>query len=126
MLKAGDTFISVRVFGVPAHLWIIISDPTQDDRVIIVNINTFRQGSDQTCILRAGAHPFVRRKSYVNYRWARRVKRDRLSELLRTGKCKWRSPVRSTLLARVQQGAGTSAYMKKGYQRMLRDQGLIP
>lgn len=56
------------------HLFVCLTDPIgPGGDILLVSISTFRQGEshDPTCRLFPGDHPFIRRESYVNYRFAR-------------------------------------------------------
>ena len=125
MLSAGDTFINEQTEGVRSHLWVIISDPAQNENVIIVNITSWSAFADTTCILRAGAHPFVKHKSYVNYHDAQCVKLNVLCELLRKSKCRRHQPVSAGLLQKIRQGADQSLHPDGDCKKMLSDQSLI-
>jgi hypothetical protein len=64
-VKAGDTLFFA---GRDDHLWVIISDPAIDpQRIIIVPFITYQRYYDQSCIVQAGEHPFVKHKTLVNY-----------------------------------------------------------
>lgn len=54
--------------------------------VAIVSISTYTNDlCDQTCIILAGEHPFVRHKSYVLYRSAQTIGCDEVSRGLKAG-----------------------------------------
>lgn len=81
-----NTILSVA--GKTNHLHIICTEPffnkeTGEMSVLAVNISSVREGSpyDDTCILHAGDHPFVKHDSYVRYRdaVAMRVSRIRFA-----------------------------------------------
>lgn len=54
------------------HLFIVCTDPNDDDDVVLVSIASWRNDlCDGTCVLENGCHSFVRHKSYVFFRQAR-------------------------------------------------------
>lgn len=70
----GDTFINLD-YG-PDHLWVICSQPVsvviadgQDPclAVLIFNFTTKPKPPDPSCVIDAGDHPFVTRRTYVAY-----------------------------------------------------------
>lgn len=74
LLRRGTIMIPT---GPCYHLHVICNDPvfyprTQKDSVLLVNISTVNPliNYDQTCLLNAGDHPFIKHESYVYYRKA--------------------------------------------------------
>jgi len=75
MIKLGTTFWGSSADD-PAtkHLWFVISDPdTNHGLAIIVNMTTYRVGSEECCVLQPGDHPAVKHESVINYLKARNV-----------------------------------------------------
>ena len=75
MIKLGTTFWG----GSPddpntKHLWFVISDPDSNHGLaLIVNMTTYRAGSEECCVLQPGDHPAVKHESIINYLRARNV-----------------------------------------------------
>lgn len=75
MIKLGTTFWG----GSPddprgRHLWFVISDPDSNHGLaVIVNMTTYRAGSEDFCVLQPGDHPAVKHESIINYLRARNV-----------------------------------------------------
>ena len=75
MIALGTTFWG----GFPddpgtKHLWFVISDPDSNHGfAMIVNMTTYRAGSEECCVLQVGDHPAVKHKSVINYLKARNV-----------------------------------------------------
>lgn len=68
-MKTGDTF---RFRSGDPHLWIVISDPAKDaDKVLIVNVTSWRGDKDQTCLVGPGDHPLIEHNSCINFRGSR-------------------------------------------------------
>lgn len=56
------------------HLFIILTNPSEDGAVVTVTISTVRDSvhdDDLFCMLNKGDHPFIRHQSYVDYKRAR-------------------------------------------------------
>ena len=110
-MDAGDTFL-IDNRATDDHLWVIISDPrTDDQRVVIVNLTTYRPPKERFCLIQAGEHPFVRHETCVAYNHARIVSLSRLTRLRYGGRINMQDPVSIPLLARIRLGVGLSALM---------------
>lgn len=67
-ISGGDTLIiPAPGTSLDSHLWIVLSDPTLDHFVLLVNLTSYRPDKDDACILDVGDHPFIRHPSCVNY-----------------------------------------------------------
>lgn len=56
------------------HLFIVLTDPSEDGMVVTVGISTVRDSTpddELTCKLNEGDHPFIRHQSYADYKRAR-------------------------------------------------------
>jgi len=56
------------------HLFIVLTDPSEDGMVVTVGISTVRDSTpddELTCMLNKDDHPFIRHTSYVDYKRAR-------------------------------------------------------
>jgi hypothetical protein len=70
MFEKGETYIIRNPSNNIEHLYFIISNPDEKDRILMVNLSTFIEDSiekEQICILEVGDHPYVRHKSFINY-----------------------------------------------------------
>jgi hypothetical protein len=71
----GTLLIPSGTFNSPdqMHLFVIVTEKCAENRHLLVNISTIRDGVhfDPACIVEAGEHPFVTDRSYVVYRLAR-------------------------------------------------------
>jgi hypothetical protein len=127
--SAGATFWSEP----DAHLWAIISDPTQDpDRILIVNLTTFDAHSppndaynDRACLIEPGEHPFVTRTTCVHYGGAHLPSLQMLEWRLQNGKLKFGDALSLALLARIREAAEKSLHMEMDHFQLLLDQGLV-
>lgn len=128
MLQLGSTFISTSDDGegIPAHLWIVISDPKKDpNKVIIVNLTTSHGRRTATCILCKGDHPFITRDSEVDYRHARCVSCAKIQHQHKNGRIDMREPASSDMIDAILHGARTSPFLGLELRGMLVEQALI-
>ena len=128
MIEEGATFIIPDPRGrLDPHLWVIVSDPSQDpDDVLIVNFTTRTDRSDESCNVEPGEHPFVKHRTVVEYRGAKRVSARQLDQLLANTRLELREPVSQELLARIRAGAAISDFIPYGARRLLEEQGVLP
>ena len=118
----GSTFILEQ------HLWAIISDPKQsNNEIVIVNITTYRNKGyeDTSCIVGTGEHPFIRRKSYVNYNRSRIVDLSKLQLWLKTGELAPKDCLSRELLEKIRDRAKETDSLPYGVERVLSTQELI-
>ena len=125
-MTCGDTMIvTLPQASVDSHLWIVISDPDADpDKVVIVNMTSWREDKDQACILNIGDHPYVSRRTCINYGGAKVVTRDGLDALMASGKVKADAKCSDALLLRIRNGVADSR-MSLGIVEVLVNQGVI-
>ncbi|MGH2632906.1 MAG: hypothetical protein ACRDG3_05805 [Tepidiformaceae bacterium] len=118
-MKLGDTFIPLAPQH-DGHLWVVISEPTPQNRLAIVNFTTRRPACDDSCIARPGEHPFLNRESILLYARARLQDVDALDSHVKAGYYQVREPVGNALLRRIQEGALQSIYTSGVVQSSVR------
>src|SRR5207245_971824 len=102
------------------HLYVVCSDPARDSKqVVLVNFTTFEVEEESCCIINAGEHPFITRKSCIRYKDARIATVDALKQLEDMGQASRRESVSSDLLARIRNGASESDFFPEGCRRIL-------
>jgi len=126
-MKAGDTFlIPLPGTSLDSHLWIVLSDPEQDPRrILIVNLTTVRDGSDPACVLHVGDHHFVRHDTCVSYAGAKVVSGADIERLFQAKALSHNVAVSPEVLERIRRGAGDSTRMRMEHADILVDQGLL-
>lgn len=107
-MKLGAAFKNLNP-GCPDHLWVVCSAPDQNGGAVVFNLTTHdsgsRDGSDETCVLDAGDHKFIRRKTVVAYGRGMILSQENYSKLCSLGYCgKW-PDVTPAVLRRIQLGA---------------------
>jgi hypothetical protein len=129
-LSQGSTFVNNPYRNLIPHLWIIISDPTQNkDKIIIVNVSTWRDKAlifnDPSCILKKGEHSFVKQKSYIYYKEAIITSEVSLEAGFNGGVLTPSEDCSSLLLERILMGAADSQFTPNKVISILQEQGLI-
>jgi hypothetical protein len=79
----------------------VISDPTQGDECVIVNFTSWRADKDQACVVEEGEHPYVRHKTLVNFREAKRLPIRALEALIASKHLQSHEPLSPQLLAKI-------------------------
>ena len=127
-MNAGDTFLITEPgTSYDSHLWMVISDPSVDPHfVLVVNFTSWREDKDQSCIVEPSEHPYVKKRTIVNYAKAKHLPVVRLAKLIASGQIKAHTPLSETLLTRIRKGAGQSKQMELGHWQILAEQGLVP
>ena len=125
-MNAGDTFFAPLPPDDVVHLWIILSDPSQDaSKVFVVPLMTIDDKNpmqDLTVQLDQEDHDFLKHPTFVNYACAGT---PALAEIAAV-KSGDHDPVEPDLLRKMREGAQKSMQCKQKYVRILEDQGLIP
>jgi hypothetical protein len=97
-----------------AHLWVVATNPTgDDDAIVVVSCTSLRGAKDQTVILRAGEHPFIRWDMCLAYNLAEVTSVSRVEELIESGSAQLREPLALKLPADVVAGFSASDFTKK-------------
>ena len=106
-MQPGDTYKSDPAQGIP-HLHVVVIVPPAAAEVLVVNITTYNDEKDDTCIIQTGEHAFVRHKSCISYRNARVVSLAVLQNLINRGHLAVTDPVTKALLDRILAGFAIS------------------
>jgi hypothetical protein len=104
-VNPGETIIGLDLGN---HLWIVISAPTSNGEVALVNLTT--HGRSPSCgractLITTGEHPYVTRESCVYYRAAYLNPLAPLLAAREQGTLRQHEPLSTELLRRVQDGA---------------------
>ena len=126
-LSTGDTLQVTNPRGsYDSHLWIVLSKPELDaEHVLIVNFTGWRLDKDQACILDKGDHPYITKKTCVNYADSKIVTAEHIGELVRSHALEEHARVTMELLERIREGAMLSKFMPLDHGQLLIDQGLV-
>jgi len=123
MARLGDTFF---LRGLDKHLIIIISEPGMDaNQIVTANFTSWRADKDQSCIVEAGEHRFVKKRSCLEYRSDKLVTLSQYNGFMSSGRLISHDRVSKALLGRILEGAAISPYIPLGNRQILVEQGLI-
>ena len=108
------------------HLYILLNDPRpfegygKNPCVVLVNVSSLREGvpHDATCVLEAGAHPFVSRRSFVFYRNARIEQEGHILQLTQQGLFKPHDHMPADVFQKIKAGLLESPHTKREFKRM--------
>lgn len=119
--NAGDTF----TFSFDGrHLWVALTAPVgKNGAFIAVNLTSVKERNpiDDTCLIEAGEHPWVRKQTEVYYMKAREWQVSGFDSLVSYGaSCKADKPVSKALLEKIQRGALASPHMKERFADLIR------
>ncbi len=117
-MKTGDTCV-LRLPNKIPHLWIIISDPTPNNEVVIVNVTTADLSVDTSCTIKRGDHPFIKHESVIAYHYARLISVNKITEWKTKHYYESWTSVKYLLLKRIQQGAIDSEYTPQKIQGII-------
>lgn len=127
LMNGGDSFFlyAPEVHNT-SHLWVVLSDPERDpENVLVVNITTWKHDHDDACILERGDHPFVIRRTCVNYGAARTLKLEQITEQAAKGGIKLQEPFNPEVLQRMRTGATRSEHLALKHRQLLLNQDLV-
>lgn len=119
-MNAGDTFFFQR--PVDIHLWVIISDPNKNaDKIVAVHFSSWEDRHDQSCILDAGEHPFIKHKSVVSYDRAQVLSANAIQRMMNAGHITSHAPISVQLLKKIRECMAGSR-LKMGLVMLIGDQ----
>ena len=126
-MNQGDCFFNKAAQGVPSHLWIIISDPTQNaDDVVIVNLTDADRYFDQTCVLDVSDHPgVISKKSCVAFQLAKITSTAALNAADKAALLFTRPPVPIATLNKILLAVQTADELRNAPKLVLIQQGFI-
>lgn len=96
------------------HLFILLTDPAANElgvkSVLMVSLSSIKNGIpyDTSCVLSVGDHPFVKKDSFVLYRFARIEEADKVLRGVKAGKLIPLDSMRADVFLRVCNGLKNS------------------
>jgi hypothetical protein len=121
----GQTFVTPQAPGVLPHLWMVLSDPSRGERVVLANISSRPCPSGEVLDVRQGEHPFVAHTSYLRFAEVRVADRGSLEKLLTTAQLRPSHDLTPDLLRRIQVAVAASKVVPIEAARILTAQGLV-
>jgi hypothetical protein len=125
-MVAGDSFL-VPSGASGNHLFVIILGPTPmqergpQPQVVLVNFSTIRDNVpfDDACPVDVGEHPFITRKSFVQYRYARIDAAEHVRSMVASGAWPHQATCTPELLIKIIAGARRSNRIPNEIKGML-------
>lgn len=109
-----------------SHLRVLISSPDADcENIVIVNITSWDESKDQSCILNKGDHPWIVKKSIVYYQKAFLGKLAELKAAKNSGLLKIKDNMEHGVLLRIWEGANNTQMLPRGCKKILKEHGHI-
>ena len=94
------------------HLRIVITELSQDNELLTVPLDTFHGSfQDTSCIINQGEHPFVKTRSFINYRYAKVLSFTQVFNGLQKGLFIRKEDVSEELLKRIQDRAKRTKHL---------------
>jgi hypothetical protein len=119
-MSKGLAFLDVEVQtrnGPARHLNVIITNPDDERNFLVVPICTYQEingkplpNQDESCLLSAGCHPFIKKKSYALYRKAKAVSFQTLYNGFRKGVFTKQPDMTKEVIQDLQRGAELSRF----------------
>jgi len=123
-MPKGHTFLSeeerTRNGKFHRHLRIIITENDDNNEFLVVSVTSWYDGAhwqDSSCILYPGDHPFIVRKSWVDFKRSRSMSYTEVVNGLNHGLLIRKEEVSSEILKRLQHAAEKSEYIPDELRR---------
>jgi hypothetical protein len=94
------------------HLYVVLTNECDANKHLIVPVCTKRYGSDNTCLLGAGDHDFIKHESFVSYDRAEEISSIKIIEMVKNGDITYRGLLDEKVFALVAIGVEKSMRVK--------------
>ncbi|MDP2807333.1 MAG: hypothetical protein Q8O74_04250 [bacterium] len=113
-MRTGDAFL-MHLPGSVAdpyyHLFIVLTDPEPGtEQIVAVMLSTVRRTTDDTVVLQAGEHPFIKHPTAVQFSTANYYKAKRIERAYVSGICHERERITAVVLDKIRAGLLASPY----------------
>jgi hypothetical protein len=121
-MRAGETVL-MPVPGITLpHLWILITEPSEDTHLgVFVSVTSLRGNKDQTVALRPGDHPYIVKDSVVYFGDSRLLDTTLIEADIASGAVQRLEPCSASLLRLLQSGVLCSPYTPNSILRLCRE-----
>lgn len=105
-VNCGDTFLLFDEdnFSGKPHLHVIITEPNEQEQIVLVSITTRRAKSDTMVCLNVGDHEFITQPSVITYAYSKVLTVPQLTELVACGEATPKGKATEQLVVRAQNG----------------------
>lgn len=106
LARCGETFLlyDEENFSEKPHLHVVITEPDESGRLVLVSITSRRAKSDTMVCLETGDHPFITRSSVITFAFSKIITAARLAEMVASGDATPKERASEQLVARAQKG----------------------
>jgi hypothetical protein len=118
VVAIGGTFYCGNERNSKEHLYVVISKPDREGKILAVNVTEYYDNNpyqDNSCVLEAGCHPAIRKRSRINYADAFAFEASGLTILLDLGVYTSAPKFNYSIVKRIQDGARKSDALKLGF-----------
>jgi hypothetical protein len=100
------------------HVWFVISDPDENDNVLIVNCSSIKPylKHDPSCLLDSCDHSALSKPSFIYYKFAKSISIYKINHRINTREFQTRGIMSPELLQRIQDGASQTELLDKKYE----------
>lgn len=102
------------------HLFIILNNPSQSkpQKCLLVNISTIRNSImfDSACIIEPGEHKFIKKRSFVFYRFAKIIEAKELIKKVKSGEFIAHESISEELYKKIVDGLFKSKFLAPKYK----------
>ncbi len=119
-MNCGDAVVSPSPGSLEEHLWVAITTPDASGKFVLVNVTSQGPEKEQTCVLNAGDHPFIKHESVIRYVDATIVDLTLVREAIAGKIMRPNAPMSAAVLRRIQSGAIVSKFAENGVKTAVR------
>jgi len=118
---AGQTFLfPLNDENQREHLWIIATEPNNEKLFAVASFTSLRGAKDQTVILQAGEHPFLKWDTCISYGQAEIMSVEKLQAHLQGGRARMHAEATHVLLQLILGGFSASDFTKNRVRDFVR------
>jgi hypothetical protein len=119
--RAGQTFLfPLNDENQREHLWIIATEPNREELFAVASFTSLRGAKDQTVILRAGEHPFLKWDTCISYGQAEIMSVEKLRAHLQGGRARMHVDATQAVLQLILGGFSASDFTKNRVREFVR------
>lgn len=103
-----------------SHLFIVLTDPCEQNDVLIVPVSSVRSRCDCTCLLKNDDHAFIKHDSFIDFRLAQRWPAATIGRKVDDGVITYKGKIDETLYRSICEGFFYSPFAIPAYQNYLK------
>lgn len=97
------------------HLYVVATNPCDEDKALLVSLSSVKEGRfhDPSCVIEVGEHPFVTKRSFVEYRVSRILRCDHVVKCVAGWVFTPKAEVSDALFGKIEAGIEASDFTPK-------------